>query len=266
MSHLLSKVFDELNQEYLRLMDSGHVGQPFLTAEKLCHQRLYLTGDLLAEVVSEDPSLLASRASDLIADNAERDNPSVGVIISSNIVMAGLERLLAVAVEHQWLEMDEEGHILVDEGELDPQRNYTVTADYSVSDVATQNLTQPGKSLLTKICQSAEDEFLDLLENEVHDAYQLALQVSGNHAVFSPEDLAPLISENPLLLGLRPDNVVDEELFAGDPPAGIIISGHLTHLLLDQLLDVAEQKGALAHDASGHLIIPEGDDDNPVIH
>lgn len=266
MSQILSNVFDELNIEYQRLMATDGALQPFLTAEKLCHAKLYLETDLLAQVISEDPTLLAARASDLIADQNERDNPSVGAIISSNIVMAGLERLLAVAVEQSWLEMDAEGHILVDEEELDPARNYPVNADYSQSTVANANLSTRGKSLLTQMCNAAEEEFLDLLDNEVHDAYQLALQVSGNHAVFAPEDLAPLICENPLLLGLRPDDVVDEELFAGDPPAGIIISGHLTHMLLDQLLELAEQKGALAHDAAGHLIIPEGDDDNPVIH
>lgn len=266
MSQTLSDILELVRKEYLQRMDANYFAQPFLTAEKLCHEKLYLDTDLLARIVSEDPTLLATRASDLIADPKERDNPAVGAIISSNIVMAALESLLALAVGNKWLDVDNEGHILVEEAELNPHRNYVVSADYSQSDTATKNLTKKGVSQLTKIFQAAESEFLELLDSEVHDAYQLALQVSGNYAIFSPEDIAPLIAENPLLLGLRPDDMVDEELFEGDPPAGIIVSGHLTHILLDQLLELAEEKGALARDGTGHIILPEGDDDNPIIH
>lgn len=266
MSQILSDILENIRTEYLQLMDANHRAQPFLTAEKLCHERLYLETDLLARIVEEDPTLLATRASDLIADSKERDNPAVGAIISSNIVMAALESLLALAVNNKWLDVDAEGHILVEEAELNPHREYKVLADYSQSDTATKNLTKKGASRLSLLLQAAENEFLELLESEVHDAYQLALQVSGNYAIFAPEDIAPLVAENPLLLGLRPDDMVDEELFEGDPPAGIIISGHLTHILLDQLLELAENKGALARDGAGHIILPEGDDDNPVIH
>ncbi|SIS82255.1 hypothetical protein [Neptunomonas antarctica] len=266
MSQLLTDILEDVRKEYLQRMDANNFSQPFLTAEKLCHEKLYLATDLLADIVNEDPTLLATRASDLIADSRERDNPAVGAIISSNIVMAALESLLGLAVANGWLDVDDDGHILVEDAELDPSRNYPVTADYSRSDAATKNLSKRGPSLLTTIFQAAENEFLELLETEVHEAYQLALQVSGNYAIFAPEDIAPLIVENPLLLGLRPDDMVDEELFEGDPPAGIIISGHLTHILLDQLLELAESKGALGKDGAGHIILPEGDGDNPIVH
>ena len=266
MSPTLSDILVSLKSEYQQRMEANHYQLPFLTAETLCHEKLYLETDLLSRIIDEDPTLLAARASDLIADTKEQQNPSVGAIISSNIVMAALENLLATAVESGWLDVDDEGHILVDEKELDPQREYPVTANYSRSELAQANLSKRTTSLLTKIFQAAEQEYLDQLDSEAHDAYQLALQVSGNHAIFAPEDIAPLVAENPLLLGLRSDDVLDEEMFSGDPPAGIIISGHLTHILLDQLLEIAESKGALAHDGEGHLILPEGDDDNPVIH
>ena len=118
MSQTLSNILELVRKEYIKRMDANHFAQPFLTAEKLCHEKLYLDTDLLARIVSEDPTLLATRASDLIADPKERDNPAVGAIISSNIVMAALESLLALAVGNKWLDVDNEGHILVEEAEL----------------------------------------------------------------------------------------------------------------------------------------------------
>lgn len=266
MSPILVDILDYLRREYMRVMTANGASLPFLTAEKLCHEKLYLDTDMLARVVAEDPTLLAARAGDLVPNAEESKNPSVGVIICSNLVMAGLESLLAEAVEQNWLQMDEEGHILVDETELDPKRQYTIKVDYSQSEVAKAQLTSRSPSKLSLVIREAEEAYQELLESEAHDAYQLALQVSGDHSIFAPEDIAPLVAENPLLLGLRPDELMDDELFEGDPPAGIIISGHLTNILLEQLLSMAEEMGALARDGAGHIIVPEGDEDNPVIH
>jgi len=84
--------------------------------------------------------------------------------------------------------------------------------------------------------------------------------------VFAPDELAPLIQETPLLLGLRADDLVDEAMFAGDPPAGLIISAHLSELLLQQLLEVAREQDALPLDSSGQVILPESDEDAPTLH
>lgn len=265
MSQILSSILEGVRDEYKQRMVQD-AALPFMTAERLCHEMLYLDTDRMAELVEEEPSLLASRASDLIADPKERGNPSVGAIIASNLVMVALENLLAVAVENDWLRLDEEGNVMVDEKELDPTRSYPMLADYSLSQQATSNLSKPGVGLLTARFRAAEESFLQKLETEAHDAYQLALEVSSSYSVFAPDDIAPLVKENPLLLGLRPDGLMDEELFSGDPPAGMIISGHLTNILLDQLLEVAEEHGALARDGVGHMIMPEGDEDSPVIH
>jgi hypothetical protein len=113
---------------------------------------------------------------------------------------------------------------------------------------------------------AAEKAYLRQLGEAPHDAYQLALQVSSDYVVFAPDDLAPLIQENPLLLGLRADGLVDEEMFAADPPAGLIISAHLTEMLLQQLLELAHQQGALALDSAGQVILPESDEDMPILH
>ena len=67
-------------------------------------------------------------------------------------------------------------------------------------------------------------------------------------------------------LGLRDDSLVDPELFEGDPPAGMIISAHLTEMLVQQLVDRAMSMGALGFDSSGHPIIEDKEDDNPTVH
>ncbi|MFC6669040.1 hypothetical protein [Marinobacterium aestuariivivens] len=179
---------------------------------------------------------------------------------------AALDGLLTVAVEHDWLDVDEEGNVLVDDDELGEQSPKPLQVDYSRSAQALENAGQPGASRLTQLFQVAEAEYARLLENEVHDAYQLALRTSSDYAVFAPEDIAPLVAENPLLLGLRPDGLVDPDLFEGDPPAGIIISSHLTHMLLQQLLELASERGALARDSAGHLILPDDNETKPQLH
>lgn len=265
MSQILTDILDHVRGEYIRQMQtSGEL--PFVTAEQLCHDKLFLAGDLLARIIIEDPTLLAARAGEMISDPKEQDNPAVGVIISTNILVATMEALMATAVEHGWLEVDEEGHVLVDEAEAKLDRDYKINADYSHSETAQQNLTKPGRSLLNQMILRAEEEYLQRLGNEVQDAYQLALEVSSENTVFAPEDIAPLVAENPLLLGLRPDNMVDDDVFDGDPPAGIIISGHITQMILDHLLELAAEQGALAIDSEGLMILPEEDTEVPVIH
>jgi hypothetical protein len=55
-------------------------------------------------------------------------------------------------------------------------------------------------------------------------------------------------------------------MFEGDPPAGLIISAHLTEMLLQQLLELAQEQGALPLDSAGQLILPESDEDAPTLH
>jgi len=267
MSQILSEILQGLETEYLQRMSNLGLSEgkdAYATAESLCHEKLYLGSDLLAKIISQDPTLLAARAGELITDPKEQDNPSVGIIICSNIVEAAFEGLLGVAFEQGWLEIDDQGRIVSDLGDLNVV--FPITEDYSRSSTAIENVSSRKKSRLNQIFQAAEQEYIQLLDNEAHDAYTLALQVSGNYAIFAPDDIAPLIEENPLLLGLRPDEIKNDEMFAGDPPAGIIISGHLTSILLEQLLTLAEERGCLAHDSTGHMIVPEGEEDNPVIH
>jgi hypothetical protein len=268
MSQVLSNILNDLEDEYLQHLNAsekvGTPGDAYRLAARLCYQQLFLTPDVLASVIQEDPTILAARAGDLVKDPEEQSNPSVGVIICSNIIEAALENLLSVAYEQGWLDIDDEGRLMVDtstDGEI-----LTVPTDYSRSQMALDALSQPSPSRLNRIFQSAEQEYIDQLESGAHDAYSLALEVSGNHAIFAPEDIAPLIEENPLLLGLRPDELMDDDMFAGDPPAGIVISGHLTSLLLEQLLMLAEERGCLAYDSTGAMIVPDTDEDKPVIH
>lgn len=266
MSNLLTRILEKVRVAYVQEMKDNGCQQPYLTAERLCHEKLHIDGDALARIIDEDPTLLAARASDLVQDPGERDNPAVGVIICCNIMAAALDGLLTVAVENDWLNVDESGNILVDDDELGQQSAQTPVVDYSRSPRALENAGKPGVSSLTQLFQAAEAEYSRLLENEVHDAYQLALKTSSEFSVFAPDDIAPLVAENPLLLGLRPDDMVDADLFDGDPPAGIIISSHLTHMLLQQLLELASERGALARDSSGHLILPDENQTQPQLH
>lgn len=267
MSELLTQILEKVRVAYVEAMQESDYQQPYLTAERLCHEQLHIDADALARIVDEDPTLLAARAGDLVQDPDELDNPSVGVIICCNIMAAAMDGLLTVAVEHDWLDVDEEGNVLVDDDELGQHRPRLVHVDYSRSARALENAGLPGASRLSRLFQAAETEYARLLDSEVHDAYQLALRTSSDYAIFAPEDIAPLIAENPLLLGLRPDGLVDPDLFEGDPPAGIIISSHLTHMLLQQLLEMASERGALARDSAGHLILPADDEETvPQLH
>lgn len=262
MSQKLARLLDRVRKEYVQAMvDNGEV-EPYLTAHRVCNTFLWLDAKALAELISEDPKLLSARANDLIEDERELPNPCIGAIVSSNIIAAALEGLLAVAVNRNWLEVDSEGRVLVDAHELDTVPAVTGT-DYSD---AGEFVPGRGRSRLSDMFSSAEAAYLERLGDGPHDAYQLALMVSSDHAIFTPEELAPLIVENPLLLGLRSDELVDEELFDGDPPAGIILSAHLTEMMVQQLLDRALELGAIGHDASGHPIMPEADEDNPTVH
>lgn len=262
MSQTLAKLLDRVRVEYVQAMvDNGEV-EPYLTAHRVCNTRLWLSAKELAALIAEDPKLLSARANDLIEDERELPNPCIGVIVSSNIIAAALEGLLAVAVNRSWLEVDSDGRVLVDAHELDSVPSVT-GVDYSD---AGEFVPSRGRSRLSSIFSAAEEAYLERLGEGPHDAYQLALMVSSDHAIFTPEELAPLIVENPLLLGLRSDDLVDEEMFDGDPPAGIILSAHLTEMLVQQLLDRALEEGAIGRDAEGHPIMSESDEDNPTVH
>ncbi|MBA4502189.1 hypothetical protein [Marinobacterium marinum] len=263
MSQQLADLMDRLRQEYVRQMDNnGHV-EPYLTAHRVCQQMLALKPVELAQLIASDPKLLSARAGELIEDPEEMDNPSVGVIVTSNVSAAALEGLLMVAVNRQWLEVDSEDRIMVDAWELD---NVPAVTSIDYSDVGGPDLQSPGGGQLSALFNAAEKVYLTQLSEAVHDAYQLALQVSSDYVIFAPDDLAPLIVENPLLLGLREDGLVDEELFESDPPAGLIISAHLTEMLLQQLLELAHEQGALALDSSGQPIFSDAEDDTPTVH
>lgn len=263
MSQRLAQLMDRVRLEYVRRMQDNGQSEPYLTAHRVCQQMLSLPPTELAALIAEDPKLLSARAGELVEDPDEIDNPSVGVIITSNLCAAALEGLLAVAVNREWLQTDAEQRILVDAWELDNVPPVT-SVDYAEVDMP--ELPRRGSSQLSQLFNAAERAYLQQLSEAAHDAYQLALQVSSDYIVFAPEDLAPLIEENPLLLGLRGDGLVDEELFEGDPPAGLIISAHLSEMLMQQLLDVAQEQGALALDSAGQLIVPDSDEDAPTLH
>jgi len=264
MSEALTQVLDAVRQEYLQTMQETGGLRPYATAESLCHQRLYIETDQLAIMVEQDPTLLAARAGELIMNREEAANPAVGAIISSNVIAAAMEGLLSLAVEHNWLTVDSEGAILVDEAEMQSQQ-YPIAVDYSHSDVARENLSKPGASRLSQIFNQAEEAYLKSLQDCSRDAYQNALEMSSDYAVFAPDELAPLIAENPLLLGLRGDDLIDDELFEGDPPAGLIVSTHLTRMLLHQLLELAVAEGVLSVDEQGHVVVPE-EIETPTLH
>ncbi len=264
MSEALTRVLDAVRESYMHLMqDSGGL-KPYATAEQLCHEQLFIDVDLLAAIIEEDPTLLAARAGELILNAEEADNPAVGVIVSANVIAAAMEGLLSLAVEHNWLDVADDGSILVDEAEMQCSE-YAITADYSHSITARENLTKPGQSRLSLIFNEAEEAYLAALETCSRDAYHKALQMSSEYAVFAPDDLAPLVAENPLLLGLRDDDLIDDDIFEGDPPAGLIISTHLTRMLLHQLLEIAVSQGVLGIDEQGHILTPDSES-TPTLH
>ena len=268
MSGLLTALLESTRIEYVERMQVSDFSEPYLTAERLVHEKLYLDTDQLSEIIDQDPSLLAARAGDLIMNRNESENPAVGVIICSNIIAAALEGLLAVAVEREWLDVDEQGRVIVDDEELTQDTQYPIEIDFSTSETAKRNLALGGASELSQIFSAAEAAFLDTLkeQNSQQDAYQLALDISSDYSVFAPEDIAPLVAENPLLLGLRPDDLIDDDLFEGDPPAGLIISAHLTRMMLHQLLELGVEQGVLVLDSSGHIVVPDDPGEPPTIH
>ncbi|MEH6576916.1 MAG: hypothetical protein V7731_07520 [Amphritea sp.] len=265
MSQLLSNIIDEIRTDYLQLMEQKNGSNPYTSAETLCNDKLYLDADTLAKIVEQDPTLLAARGGNLIPNAEEKKNPSVGMIICANIAAAMLEGLVEIALDKGWLSVDGEGRLMIDTKELRMPEAAVVPVDYSQSETAKINLGSRAASGLSQILGNAEAAFVEQLSEEQHDAYALALQVASEYSVFSPDDISPLVSENPLLLGLRADGLVDEELFDGDPPAGLIISAHLTQMIMSQLLELAVEHGALGVDSSGHPLIPE-QSDKPILH
>lgn len=265
MSQILTTLIEQVRADYLALMERDDGRFPYTTAEKICNERLYLNADKLAPVVAEDPTLLAARSGHLIASEQERDNPSVGIIISANIAAAMMEGLIDVALEHNWLALGDDGRLVLDAEELKLPEPSMTEVDYSESDTARENITARGVSHLTQMLNGAESAYLELLSSEEPNAYALALQVAAEHTLFAPDDIAPLVAENPLLLGLRADDIVDQEMFEGDVPAGMIISAHLTQMIISQLLEMAVERGVLGSDSSGHPLLPE-DVSAPVIH
>lgn len=268
MSGLLTALLEKTRIEYIERMQASDFSEPYLTAERLVHEKLYLDTDQLSEIVAEDPSLLAARAGDLIMNRNENENPAVGVIICCNIIAAALEGLLSVAVEREWLDVDDQGRVIVDDEELSQDSQYPIEIDFSRSEIAKRNIALGGASEMSQIFSAAESAYLDMLneQNSQQDAYQLALDISSDYSVFAPEDIAPLVAENPLLLGLRPDDLIDDDLFEGDAPAGLIISAHLTRMMLHQLLELGVEHGALVLDSSGHIVVPDDPGEPHVIH
>lgn len=262
MSRKLADLLDQVRREYVQALVDNGGAEPYLIAHRICNSRLWLPALELAALIEEDPKLLSARAGELIDDDRERPNPCVGAIVTSNIVAAALEGLLAVAVSRDWLNVDAEGRVLVDAHELDAVGPVT-GIDYTD---AGEFVPERGRSRLSQIFNQAELAYQERLEDGPHDAYQLALMVASDHSIFTPDELAPLLVENPLLLGLRADDLIDEELFEGDPPAGIIVSAHLTEMLVQQLLERALELGAIGHDADGHPLMPETEEDNPTVH
>ena len=139
MSEALTQILDDVRQEYLQRMQESNGAEPYATAEKLCHDRLFIEVDELAVMIEQDPTLLAARSGELILNKQESVNPAVGVIISCNIIAAAMEGLLSLAVECNWLELGDDGSILVDESEMQ-QQEYPILADYSHSEKARENL------------------------------------------------------------------------------------------------------------------------------
>lgn len=265
MSQLLTTLISQIRSDYLDLMETGGGRYPYTTAEKICHERLYLNADALARAVVEDPTLLAARRGVLIVSEGESDNPSVGMIISANIAAAMLEGLIDIALENGWLSLDEGGRLLLEAEELQEPEPEVTEIDYSQSETARDNLVRPGESLLTQVMNRAESAYAALLAETPNNAYALALEVASQHSLFAPEEIAPLVEENPLLLGLRGDGMVDEALFEGDPPAGMIISAHITQMMVSQLLELAVEQGVLGSDSSGYPLMPSTDGE-PIIH
>ncbi|OUS35938.1 hypothetical protein A9R01_06300 ['Osedax' symbiont bacterium Rs2_46_30_T18] len=267
MSQILTEILDNIRTEYVQILEHSSGFEPFLNAEKLCQKQLSISTDQLAKIISEDPNLLAARAGALIRGLQQAENPSAGNIISANIRSAALEALLDAAVHYGWLQVNAEGMMQIGDDEIEAADTVLqINEDYSQSKTALNNISNPGVSVLNKLIHKAEDEFVKQLDSQVLDAYTLAIEIAGAHSVFTPEEIAPLVVENPLLLGLRADGLVLDDVFESDPPAGIIISSHITQMVIDHLLELATDRGALALDGEGQLILPSNEDELPVVH
>lgn len=267
MSQILTDILEELRTEYVKILQDKSGEQPLYCAEKLCASSLQIDTDLLAKIVLQDSTLLAARAGGLIKDPKEAENPCAATIIAVNIHNAAIEVLLESAVHYGWLEVDANGEMKIEGSEVEAvDKLESSKIDYSVSKAAVDNLSSHQASALSSILHSAESDFMQQLDTQVLDAYSLAIQIAGSHSVFTPEEIAPLVEDNPLLLALRADDLVIDEVFENDPPAGIIISSHITQMVIDHLLEIATEKGALAFDSQGQLIFPANDNQNPVIH
>ncbi|WP_261841382.1 hypothetical protein [Aliamphritea ceti] len=263
MSQLLADIVEQVQHDYHAAMMTSGGENALRIAMELCNHHLYLEIDKLALVVAEDPTLLATRPGGMIADAEEAANPSVGMIICVNLAAGMLEALIGIAAEQGWLKPDAEGHL---SEEVHQQLDEVIApvVDYSDSELAKQNMQKPGRSELTKVMALAESVYQERLATEAADAYNLALEVASEYSVFAPDDIAPLVAENPLLLGLRADGMVEDEIFEGDPPAGLVISAHLTDMVMSQLMDYAVEQGALALDSSGQPIMQLSDKAPPL--
>ncbi|NQZ30170.1 MAG: hypothetical protein HRU06_02800 [Oceanospirillaceae bacterium] len=266
MSQILTDILDKIRTQYVHDLELNNGLQPLLCAKTLCSTMLNLNTDLLAQIVTQDPTLLAARAGGLLKNGVQGENPSAALVIVMNIHSAALEVLLDTAVHYGWLALNEEGEMQLPDSEIEAVDDIDMQeVDYTRSQTALDNISQGGISELNQLLHKAETEYLTLLDTQVLDAYSLAIQVAGSHSVFTPQEIAPLINENPLLLALRADDLVVDEVFENDPPAGIIIGSHITQMVIDHLLDQATEKGALALDSQGQLILPS-DSEAPVVH
>lgn len=267
MSQILTDILEDLQKQYLQLQQQSESFQPYLQANQLCFKNLQIETDALAKIVSQDPTLLAARAGNLINADNEAQSPCAGAIVVANIHSAALELLLDCAVLNGWIESDDSTQMQIQDSEIEAVQNLQPPKiDYSTSAVALANLSNKNVSKLSELLNAAEDEFMQHLDTKILDAYSLAIQTAGSHSVFTPEDISPLVIENPLLLALRADDLVVDEVFSNDPPAGIIISSHITQMIIDHLLEIATEKGALAFDSQGQLILPHDSEQAPVIH
>lgn len=261
MNKVLTQLLDQTRLAYIEAMEASGGVDPYLTAHRVAHEQLMPTPEQLAELVAKDYQLLAARAYELIEDPQEAENPCIGAIIYSNIFVAALDGLLRVAVRHGWLEEDEEGQPLVEAQELDRVGVVHYT-DFSRA----QPVLGVTDSIISRLFNAAEQTFVNRLNSEPHNAYNLAIEVASDYAMMSPDELGPLIAENPILLALRLDGRLREEVGEPDPPAGLIVGLHLTQMVLQQLLEVAQEEGALAIDSAGEIILPDSDEDNPTVH
>jgi|GEM_PF-609143 len=267
MSQILTDILDELREAYVKVLGDQKGAQPLLCAKKMCFSQLNIDTDLLANIVHQDPTLLAARAGGLIKGGIVDNNPSAAAVIVMNIHSAALEVLLDAAIHYGWLTLNDEGEVQLENSEIEAVDDMEAAeVDYSRSKAALENVSAGTVSVLNQLLLQAEAEYLELLDTQILDAYSLAIQVAGGHSVFTPEEIAPLIDENPLLLALRADDLVVDEVFENDPPAGIIIGSHITQMVIDHLLEQATQRGALALDSQGQLILPNDDSVSPIVH